>query len=917
MKKKHLIALLAVAAAAIAAGTTYVPGGKVGVVQRGGGACVLLESGIHLLPRWRRVALYPVEPSEIAVAAKPLTPEGEVRADVRLELSIGKEYVARLHRSYAGDYADKLLMPLVEDALAESGGAVGEDLADDLLARLRPALETYGITLHSLEVASLEAATSEEDRRTAELARKHGSRVVILGIDAFDWEIYEEVRRNIPMTGVDRLRAEGASGDLLSMEPPVSPMIWTTMATGVEPEVHGIIDFLQTDPRTGESVPITSGMRKVPAIWNIATRYGLSSGFIGWLGTYPAEPVRGFLVSDRIVFHAFDPRWRKGGEPARGGGGDMSGLTYPAGLIDEVRPHILTADDIRFETLRRYIRIEPDEMPRGSTEFDPLDPVVNLAHIIASNTTYENIAAYTYEKHRPDILAVYLDMVDAVCHLFIKHMPPHTRDVADEDARKYGAAIAAAYSHTDSLIGLWLDRIDEGTTLIVVSDHGFKHGTLRPSGPSAIGGGQAVKWHRMVGAVALYGNHVKPGAAIQGATVRDVCPTVLRLLGLPVADDMPGRVLTEALDEEWLAASGEVGRVATYGRRRASAAVVRRRGEEDAILKRLQALGYISGGEAPEATDYTKLAGSYFAKGEFDKAIDIWETILEKQPDNAEIITAIANALLQKGDLRAAEETARRAMAARPTFYAAHNILTLCYINTGRLDEAEQLATYVTAKDPNNAEAYFNLGVVYDKKGLDARALGAFKKSVELRGDYDESRINLGNAYLKAGRVVEAKQELETALDINPRSAQAWFLLGNAYRVEGDTAKALDAYRQALLSVPAFNPARVSMAAVQAAGGDLAGARRILEEAARYEGDLPLVYTNLGVVCRKMGEEKQAEKYFRKAIEVEPAYIPARLDLARLYVAQGKRDKAREEAEEALRIDPGDARARALLDGMR
>ncbi len=910
MNKKLGFVLIVAIFALVMLGTTNIPGGKVAVVEKGGDLAIL-ESGIHLRPRWDKVALYPVEASEVAVTAKPLTPAGEVRADIRLTISIDRDGAIRLYRAYAGEYREKLLAPLVEDAMARSGATESAALAPDLMAAVGPALETFGITLHSVDVAALDETVNEEDRRVADFAAAHGSKVVSLGIDAMDWEIYKEVRRDIPMPNIEKLWAEGATGDLLSMEPPVSPMIWTTIATGVEPETHGIIDFLMSDPRTGRDIPITSTMRKVPALWNITTRYGLTSGFIGWLGSYPAEPVRGFQVSDRIVFHTFDPRWREGWESG-GGPADVGGLTYPEDLVGEIRSEILTHEDIRYETLRRYIRIEPDEMPHGGA-FDALDPVTNLAHIIASNTTYENIAAYTYEKYGPDILAVYLDMVDAVCHVFIKHMRPHTSDVTDEDAMRYGTAIAATYSHTDSLIGEWLERIDDETTLIVVSDHGFKYGDLRPGGPSAIGGGQAVKWHRIVGAVSFYGNHVKPGTTIHGATVRDVCPTVLTLLGLPVAEDMSGKVLAEAFDGEWLAEVSRVGTVDTYGTRGATGAVVRREDEEDAIMKRLQALGYISGGETGEATDYTKLAGSYFARGEFDKAIDIWEAVLEEEPERADIITSIANARLQNGDLEGAEREARRAMATDPGFYAAHNILTLVYINSGRLDDAEQLAGYVTGRAPGNAEAHFNLGVVYDTKGLNSRALSSFARSVELRGDYDESRINLANAYLKAGRVTEAREQLETALDINPRSADAWFLLGNVRRAEGDTAGALEAYEQALRSVPAFAPARIGAAITYATGGDLARSKKVLEEGVQYGEDLPLIYTNLGIVCRKMGDERAAENSFKKAVEADPGYLPPRLDLARLYLAQGKRDEARAQAEHVLRLDPANPRARALL----
>jgi tetratricopeptide (TPR) repeat protein len=915
MAKTLIITAIAVFAALFILGTTYVPGGKAAIVE-GEGDLVLLRSGIHFRPRWQKRALYPVEPSQIPVEVVARTVEGEVRTDIRVTISIDEGDLPRLHRTYAGRYVEKLLAPLVEDAVVRSGALEREELAGNIVSSVRPVLKTFGIHLHSADVASLEVVVSDEDRCISELAGKHGSKVVLLGIDAMDWEIYEQVRQDVPMPNIERLKAEGATGDLLSMDPPVSPMIWTTMATGVDPDVHGIIDFLMKDPRTGEDVPITSNMRKVPAIWNITTRFGLSSGFIGWLGSYPAEPVRGFQVSDRIVFHTFDPRWRKGegtDEPPR----SLAGLTYPESLIGELRTLILTYEEVRYETMRHYVRIDPDEMPHGAQTFDPLDPVVNLAHIIASSTTYENIAARTYEKYRPDILAVYLDMVDAVCHVFIKHMKPHTADVTPEEAHRYGAAVAATYSHTDSLIGKWLSRIDDETTLIVVSDHGFKHGDLRPSGPSAVGGGQAVKWHRMVGAIALYGNHVKPGATIYGASVRDVCPTALRLLGLPVAEDMSGEVLTEAFDEEWLAAASEVGTVKTYGLRRVPGAIVRREEEEDAILKRLQALGYISGGETGEVTDYSKLARSYFTKAEFDKAIDIWQAILEEQPDNVDVMTSIADAQIHKGDLRAAEETARRAMAIDPEFYPAHNMLTLCYINTGRLSDAEQLASFVVARDPGNSEAYFNLGVVYDIMGLDSRALASFEKAVGLRGDYDESRINLGNAYLKAGRVAEAREQLEAALNLNPESADAWYLLGHTYRTENDTARALESYEEALRCVPAFNPARISIAVIHVAGGNLTVARRVLEEAVRYGKDLPQVYTNLGIVLMKMGEHEQAETHFEKAIEAGPDYMPARLNLARLYLAQGRHDRAREQAERVLRSDPADPQARALLESIR
>lgn len=57
--------------------------------------------------------------------------------------------------------------------------------------------------------------------------------------------------------------------------------------------------------------------------------------------------------------------------------------------------------------------------------------------------------------------------------------------------------------------------------------------------------------HRQHGIVMFHGSHFKSGK-IQGARIMDLTPTILHLLGMPIPDDMDGRVLTESLDPHWL-----------------------------------------------------------------------------------------------------------------------------------------------------------------------------------------------------------------------------------------------------------------------------------------------------------------------------------------------------------------------------
>ena len=60
--------------------------------------------------------------------------------------------------------------------------------------------------------------------------------------------------------------------------------------------------------------------------------------------------------------------------------------------------------------------------------------------------------------------------------------------------------------------------------------------------------------HTMEGVTVVHGPHAKPGVKLAGMQIVDVAPTVLHLVGLPVPDGMDGKVMTDGLADEWLAA---------------------------------------------------------------------------------------------------------------------------------------------------------------------------------------------------------------------------------------------------------------------------------------------------------------------------------------------------------------------------
>ncbi len=133
-----------------------------------------------------------------------------------------------------------------------------------------------------------------------------GRPVIFVGLDAADWQLLDDYIADGSMPNLARLVKEGTSGVLDTIRPPLSPLVWTTMMTGVSPLEHGILDFAQFDPTTGAKEPITSSLRRVPAIWNMASSQGKSVAVVGLWATYPAEQVNGTIVSDRLFTFLFN-----------------------------------------------------------------------------------------------------------------------------------------------------------------------------------------------------------------------------------------------------------------------------------------------------------------------------------------------------------------------------------------------------------------------------------------------------------------------------------------------------------------------------------------------------------------------------------------------------------------------------------
>jgi predicted AlkP superfamily phosphohydrolase/phosphomutase/tetratricopeptide (TPR) repeat protein len=378
------------------------------------------------------------------------------------------------------------------------------------------------------------------------------SRLLLVGWDAADWKVIRPLLAAGEMPNLAGLIARGVHGNLSTIHPPLSPMVWTSIATGKRPPAHGIHGFTEPSPDGLSVRPITNRARRTKAFWNVAHQNGLRSIVAGWWPSHPAEPIRGAMVSDQFPLKGEDPV----GRPMRP---DAVSPASWAARLAELRVH---PSEIDGDILNLFV-------PGWDAIDQSKDKSLHDLATIIAETMSIHAAATDLLEHEPwDLAAVYYCGVDHFSHRFMRYHAGK-RFPADKDGTDpalFREVVRNAYRYHDVMLGRLMSLADPDTSVMVLSDHGFHSDRLLPDHIPAEAAGPAVE-HRNFGIFCLAAPGVRAGQELFGASVLDIAPTVLHLLGLPAGNDMDGKVLVNAFEnpgqpvtiESWDAVEGDAG----------------------------------------------------------------------------------------------------------------------------------------------------------------------------------------------------------------------------------------------------------------------------------------------------------------------------------------------------------------------
>jgi len=693
-------------------------------------------------------------------------------------------------------------------------------------------------------------------------------KLLLIGWDAADWKIINPLIERGEMPTLERFLDGGVMGDMTTLEPILSPMLWNSIGTGKRADKHGILGFTEVDPDSGSVRPVTSTSRKAKALWNILSQRGFRSNVVSWFGGHPAEPINGAVVSDAFT---------------RGFAGDQ--LAWPL-ITHTIHPPRLAAK-------MAELRVRPDEIneeiiltfvPRAREVDQATDPRLGLLMKFIAECFSTHAAATWLMQNEPwDFTAIYYSAIDHLSHVFMRFHPPRRRGVDEKSFQIFHDVVNGAYRLHDLMLRTLLALAGDDTTVILLSDHGFHSDHLRPKFIAKIPTGAAIE-HRPLGILAMRGPGLKQDERIYGANLLDIAPTVLTLLGLPVGRDMDGRVLVEAFGsapdiqviDSWETEAGDAGMH--------TGNIKIESDDARAMLEQFVALGYVDAPTADKeqaarncrSEQQWNLARVFLEAQRYLEALPLLEQLHEELPERPDVALALARTLLRIGLWNEAEETLRLALQNARDTPATHWLFGEIAFHRG--DYNESLNHLLTAKkaQPRAPELLALIGQTLLRLKKWVEADESFRRALKADPHHAISHLGLAVALLRRGKNLEAAEAALDAVSYAHPLPLGHFHLGIALaRMREDRSAA-----------------------------------RALETAVRLDNALPAAHRALARIYLRLGEKEKADSHRQKLEETENKRERKRKELAQFRRQAAKRSRARRARVAALR----EAKVKARTD---
>uniref|UniRef100_I2Q5B8 AP superfamily protein n=1 Tax=Desulfovibrio sp. U5L TaxID=596152 RepID=I2Q5B8_9BACT len=302
-------------------------------------------------------------------------------------------------------------------------------------------------------------------------------RVIVIGIDGASFDLLDPWMDQGLLPNLRRVFTEGAKGPLEATIPINSAPSWTSFATGVKPDKHGIFGFFRLGHSREGRVFHNASYRKAPPFWSLASAKGLTAGVANVPLTYPPDDIEGYMISGMDAPPSAGPKCMR-----------------PQSLFQELE-----------QAVGPYV-VEPDIATRVvlRTDKEREEFIDTIAAIEKKRFAHFDYLARTRDV---DVLVAVTTATDRLMHRFMWYLDPKSPGRGAPGFDRIRDKCIDVFRLADDFVGRMLPLTDDGATLLVVSDHGFRsiadkgismEGWLHGQGMLAFAGGRAGRTHGLL-----------------------------------------------------------------------------------------------------------------------------------------------------------------------------------------------------------------------------------------------------------------------------------------------------------------------------------------------------------------------------------------------------------------------------------
>ncbi len=308
-----------------------------------------------------------------------------------------------------------------------------------------------------------------------------------------------------------------------------------------------------------------------------------------------------------------------------------------------------------------------------------------------------------------------------------------------------------------------------------------------------------------------------------------------------------------------------------------------------------------------DSTDLGRLAQDFGVKYQRDLKTG-FEFLLGIAPTNVAYRTGLADALFTEGDLGAAKEQYRRALAIQPSYQQARYGLARILQNEGDAAAAGDLFMRVLQAEPDHVAALYGMAEIFQSEGDLQNAVSYYGRVIDLEPTHANALNNLGNAMVEARRPLDAIPFYLRTLALQPNHADARNNVGNLYRDLGRLSDAVAQYRLAVQARPRHSLARFNLGRALVESGSVREGLEEMRISTQIDPEWPVSWATLAWTLATHEDDSvrnpvQAIEYGRRAADLTGNAHPIVLDaLAAAYAAGGQFERAVDTARRGVQI---------------